>query len=185
MKKFALILAATAAAAFSSTAASAAYVYAGSWNVADGPRWSGADAAGNAPPLSGVQTAAFLFGGTAADYVTSTIDNTVGSINFSSWVDGYEDSSHLIGGTAVADTFVGISGPNYRSGSGNYSAYVFDHACGIYYCAGGGGEKSTNFAFRIVGGAVPEPASWALMLTGFGLAGVAMRRRRVSKAQFA
>ena len=32
---------------------------------------------------------------------------------------------------------------------------------------------------------VPEPATWALMLTGFGLAGVAMRRRRVSTAQFA
>jgi PEP-CTERM motif len=28
--------------------------------------------------------------------------------------------------------------------------------------------------------AVPEPASWALMLTGFGLAGAAMRRRRTS-----
>jgi len=33
--------------------------------------------------------------------------------------------------------------------------------------------------------AVPEPASWALMLTGFGLAGVAMRRRRSTKVQFA
>ena len=28
------------------------------------------------------------------------------------------------------------------------------------------------------GGAVPEPATWALMLGGFGLAGVALRRRR-------
>jgi hypothetical protein len=33
--------------------------------------------------------------------------------------------------------------------------------------------------------AVPEPATWALMLTGFGLAGVALRRRTASKAQFA
>ena len=30
--------------------------------------------------------------------------------------------------------------------------------------------------------AVPEPASWALMLTGFGLVGAAMRRRRVTVA---
>ncbi|MEO8812940.1 MAG: PEPxxWA-CTERM sorting domain-containing protein [Caulobacteraceae bacterium] len=28
------------------------------------------------------------------------------------------------------------------------------------------------------GGGVPEPATWALMLTGFGLAGAAVRRRR-------
>ncbi len=32
------------------------------------------------------------------------------------------------------------------------------------------------------GGAVPEPATWALMITGFGLAGVALRRRRVAIA---
>lgn len=32
------------------------------------------------------------------------------------------------------------------------------------------------------GGAVPEPATWALMLSGFGLAGVAMRRRRAAFA---
>ena len=31
-------------------------------------------------------------------------------------------------------------------------------------------------------GAVPEPASWAMMLAGFGLAGVAMRRRRTAVA---
>jgi len=29
-------------------------------------------------------------------------------------------------------------------------------------------------------GAVPEPASWALMIAGFGLVGIAMRRRQVS-----
>lgn len=33
--------------------------------------------------------------------------------------------------------------------------------------------------------AVPEPATWALMLIGFGAAGYAMRRRTVKVAQFA
>ena len=32
------------------------------------------------------------------------------------------------------------------------------------------------------GTAVPEPASWALMLSGFGLAGAALRRRRAVMA---
>ena len=31
-------------------------------------------------------------------------------------------------------------------------------------------------------GAVPEPASWALMIVGFGLVGVSMRRRKVAIA---
>jgi PEP-CTERM motif len=30
---------------------------------------------------------------------------------------------------------------------------------------------------NVTGGGVPEPASWALMITGFGLAGAALRRR--------
>lgn len=31
-------------------------------------------------------------------------------------------------------------------------------------------------------GTVPEPASWALLITGFGLTGAAMRRRRIAVA---
>lgn len=31
---------------------------------------------------------------------------------------------------------------------------------------------------NLVGGAVPEPATWALMIAGFGLAGAALRRKR-------
>ncbi len=30
----------------------------------------------------------------------------------------------------------------------------------------------------LAGGAVPEPATWALMISGFGMAGVALRRRK-------
>jgi hypothetical protein len=35
---------------------------------------------------------------------------------------------------------------------------------------------------RPVGGGVPEPASWALVILGFGLAGATMRRRRTAIA---
>ncbi|OYU15929.1 MAG: hypothetical protein CFE37_03605 [Alphaproteobacteria bacterium PA4] len=38
----------------------------------------------------------------------------------------------------------------------------------IYRLGGGGGG----------GGGVPEPASWAMLIAGFGLTGAAMRRRR-------
>lgn len=54
-----------------------------------------------------------------------------------------------------------------------------------------GGTSATvgfdNFEFNTVTavpltGGVPEPASWALMITGFGLAGAALRRRRTLTA---
>jgi len=39
---------------------------------------------------------------------------------------------------------------------------------------------TNSAAFTLLSGSVPEPASWALMLGGFGLVGGAMRRRRAS-----
>ncbi len=46
----------------------------------------------------------------------------------------------------------------------------------------GNSLDSGNFTLTIapVGGAVPEPASWAMMIGGFALAGAAMRRTRKS-----
>ena len=38
---------------------------------------------------------------------------------------------------------------------------------------------SSNFEVTPAAAAVPEPASWAMMIAGFGLAGMAMRRRQV------
>ena len=37
----------------------------------------------------------------------------------------------------------------------------------------------------VVGGAVPEPASWALMISGFGIAGAMLRRRMSSRTAIA
>jgi hypothetical protein len=50
-----------------------------------------------------------------------------------------------------------------------------------------GGNTNEGTIFSITGsgfdtGAVPEPASWAMLIAGFGLTGAAMRRRRVTAA---
>lgn len=49
--------------------------------------------------------------------------------------------------------------------SGNTFGYAFEP-----FNAGG-------WSFEPVGGVVPEPASWAMMIAGFGLVGAAMRRK--------
>ncbi len=44
-------------------------------------------------------------------------------------------------------------------------------------------NNGQQHAFYLTGaGGVPEPATWGLMLTGFGLAGSALRRRRAMDA---
>ena len=43
----------------------------------------------------------------------------------------------------------------------------------------GPGSIAASATYVDVTGQVPEPASWAMLIAGFGLSGAAMRRRRV------
>ncbi len=49
-----------------------------------------------------------------------------------------------------------------------------------FYQVGGGGYESDNHTvgYFLETGGVPEPATWAMLITGFGLVGFAARRRR-------
>jgi hypothetical protein len=49
---------------------------------------------------------------------------------------------------------------------------------GFYGLGEDGAKVKATFTLDSLSSAVPEPATWAMMITGFGLAGTAIRRRR-------
>jgi hypothetical protein len=176
MKLKSLLVGAAMAFAAATTASATTYVYVGSWTVADGPPvapvWTS-----NPPVYSGLTAAAHLFGGSPSRYAISTVDSNPADINFMAHVDGWSDPQYLTGAGVPEGYSLDTGGGGYNSNPGYqsaYSAYVFDHACGVYYCSAGGGESATNYAFR----AVPEPATWAVMLIGVAGLGAVLRNRR-------
>jgi hypothetical protein len=97
---------------------------------------------------------------------------------------------------ATADVFVGANGLHvsaannaglfgtggamlWQSGSFTFVGTGHDTIQLAATVAGNGGVFFDNVS---VSGAVPEPASWALMIGGFGMAGAMMRRRRMVAA---
>jgi uncharacterized protein (DUF2141 family) len=107
--------------------------------------------------------------------------NAAGNHNFSLYSD---DGSRLyIDGNLIVDNS-GLHSPSTVTNSYNLTAGY--HSILIYQDENGGGTALTAYMDgNPLGGSilsttagVPEPANWALMIGGFGVAGVAMRRRR-------
>jgi len=115
-----------------------------------------------------------LAGGTA----TLTFDSLMRSISFN-WgsLDTYNTLTiHWSGGNEIVI-------PNPADGNQTQPG-----TNGLFFASVGAGESISGLTFAssqnsfeiddISGSAVPEPATWAMMITGFGLAGAAIRRRR-------
>jgi hypothetical protein len=187
---------AAASVALAALAAQSAHAVTVAFPAAGASWFSATDGSGTIP--AGGQTG-FMW--TTGDYVVQTFAGTgltsVDSIS-ADWV--YED---LLGGGGNDETVYvlvnSIAVAQFTALDCNY--------CGSYLTVGGtvnfapiagagtytielqlqntipGGGGSIAFAdgglTTLTGSSAPEPAAWAMMLAGFGLAGVALRRRRL------
>jgi hypothetical protein len=74
-------------------------------------------------------------------------------------------------------TGIGLSSADPYSGGAAFGQNLGDAGCNPGAC---------DLAFQVVGtsaaGALPEPATWAMMILGFGAAGAALRQRRRTAA---
>ena len=88
--------------------------------------------------------------------------------------------------------YFSYSGLSFVAGGTNYNIFS-DFGNGLlYYCSGvqtctvGEANATASFSFQSQTGAVPEPATWAMMLLGFSVMGIALRAdRRVGRAALA
>jgi hypothetical protein len=94
--------------------------------------------------------------------------------------------AELIGQAMGNGCNYGSFGACYSTGSGDFNLFAAnsDAPNGTYYfkltTSDGAGDSLGVTSIRP--GGVPEPAAWALMISGFGLAGASLRRRRATLA---
>ena len=111
------------------------------------------------------------------------------------WTGNVMENSFTLSGGLVTSAFFSISGAN-----GVNDQLYLNSACACAFGTGHTnflniGNNDTQYVWSVGNlgaadgiifgsgqGGVPEPSSWALMISGFGLAGAALRRRRVVAA---
>jgi hypothetical protein len=86
----------------------------------------------------------------------------------------------LIGGpTLLEQNF----GPVALTNGGGYFAYKLQDITSGVFTHNAEATFGNITSYQIAdAGAVPEPASWAMLIAGFGLVGVKLRRRRAAIA---
>jgi PEP-CTERM motif len=130
------------------------------WSAGALPRWS------NANGLTGNTFA------TGSDESGEALGTQIGS-NFGLWSQN--------GISAPFGSLVGEIGGVYQLLGANFSGAAWGTGnLNLFYWDSNNGDNTGRITFdaTLAQSAVPEPASWALMILGFGLAGAALRSRK-------
>ena len=137
--------------------------------------------------LDGVTLHDLSIGGAKYD-VTFTGDAFDGTLTFNTRAQAVEALAAILASSEFQAFFP------YESFAGVLVPHAFDGQCfyvelaGGWYAPGGYGVPNgfdwsdTGFTLATFAptSAVPEPATWAMMIAGFGVVGVAVRRRRAA-----
>jgi hypothetical protein len=102
-------------------------------------------------------------------FTISGVNGTLNGFNQSFDLSFYDPS---IGGGFDLDPGLSLAGPQLYSGPSSSPTFLTGNFNLTNYP---GQDGSYSLSISSVGGAVPEPATWAMMLLGFGFVGGAMR----------
>jgi hypothetical protein len=151
-----------------------------SFTIAHGQELTGIDVLDGAPPAD--RTFIGITSGTSAPPISSFTDSSGNFVTATGLLGWSLFNADQIGHDILPDLgasspanfppFPGATGFSGPLGAGTYSMWVLD----------GDGPAGTPYSLNFAVASVPEPASWALMIGGFGFAGSILRRRRRSLA---
>jgi hypothetical protein len=173
MKK--ILLAASVAAAVLGAVGSAAAAIMPVVFTAPGPDGSFSGTFGDNGITSATFTDTFTFTlptGLASTVVTSTLQGASTDVNF---------TSVTLNGNVFA---VGQAGQNEFRFLDNLGVSNGTQTLIVSGTSAGRGSFAGTLAFAPAVRGVPEPASWALMILGFGGVGASLRRRNANKVRF-